>query len=141
MTGAIGQRAERSIEPLLAGFLFALAGWSLFIKYLFPIAWSIAYGEALTEHIYWDAWPLAHAILAWALLAQPSGTRMLAITMAIAEITIVVISLTWFLDDPDWTIWRTNWFVNKIFVLLCFASILAVALSAVGRGWGGTMEQ
>jgi hypothetical protein len=25
-----------------------------------------------------------------------------------------------FLPDPDWTIWRTNWFVNKVFVLAAF---------------------
>ena len=32
-----------------------------------------------------------------------------------------------FLNNPDeeWSIWRTNWFINKIFVLLGFLLILA----------------
>lgn len=121
---------------MLAAFLFVIAGWSIFIKYVFPIAWSLAYGEPLGTFVYWDAWPVAHAVLGWALLTQPFGTRVLAITIAIVEIGIVATSFAWFLGDPDWTIWRTNWFVNKVFVLVCFVGVLAVALSGTGRRWG-----
>lgn len=123
-------------ETFLAAFLFVLAGWTVFIKYVFPLAWSIAYNESLTAHVYWDAWPAVHALLGWALLAQPAGTRLFAIAVSVAEIAIVVASLGLFLDDPAWTIWRTNWFVNKVFVLVCFAGVLAVALSGAGARWG-----
>ena len=122
------------VETLLAGFLFVLAGWTLFIKYLFPAAWSIAHGEPLTAHVYWDAWPLAHALLGWALLTQPAGTRQLALVVAVAEIVIVVASFALFLRDPEWSIWRTNWFVNKVFVLICFTLVLVAALTR-GRRW------
>lgn len=133
----VAGRAQRGfvVEALLAGFLFVLAGWSVFIKYVFPMAWAAAHGEPLTEYVYWDAWPVAHAILGWALLAQPAGTRALALAMAVVEIAIVVASFTLFLDDPDWSIWRTNWFVNKVFVLLCFVLVLIAAL-ARGADWG-----
>ena len=127
-------------ETFLASFLFVLAGWTAFIKYLFPVAWSLAHGEPLSAHVYWDAWPVVHALLGWALLAQPAGTRALAIAVSVAEITIVVVSLALFLDDPDWTIWRTNWFVNKVFVLICFALVLAAALTRVGARWKSTGE-
>ena len=29
-----------------------------------------------------------------------------------------------FLGEPEWTIWTTNWFVNKLFVLGCFVLML-----------------
>ena len=34
----------------------------------------------------------------------------------------VVLAL--FLAAPEWTIWTTNWFINKLFVLLCFGLML-----------------
>ena len=112
----------------LAHLLFILAAWTLFIKYLFPIGYSLAYGEPLTRYIYWDLWPIAHIWLGWALLARPTYTRMLAIAMSIIEIAIICTLFAHFLAEPDWSIWRTNWFVNKAFVLSCFALILGTAL-------------
>lgn len=112
----------------LAHFLFVLAAWTLFIKYLFPIAFAIAEGEALTQWIYWDLWPIAHVGLGWALLSRPPGTRRLAIGMATIEVAIIATLLWLFLADPEWSIWRTNWFVNKVFVLACFVLVLATAL-------------
>ena len=32
--------------------------------------------------------------------------------------------LALFLAAPEWTIWTTNWFINKLFVLLCFGLML-----------------
>lgn len=112
-------------NQFLAHFLFILAGWTVVIKYLFPISYSLAYGYSLTEFIFWDLWPVAHVWLGWALLRQPAYTRPLAIGMSIVEILIILSMFTWFLQDPEWSIWRTNWFINKIFVLLCFLLILA----------------
>jgi len=33
---------------------------------------------------------------------------------------IVVTKFALFLPHPEWTIWRVNWFVNKVFVLAAF---------------------
>ncbi len=79
-------------------------------------------------YIYWDLWPVAHVWLGWALLVRPGYTRMLAIGMSIVEIVIIVSLFALFLSDPQWSIWRTNWFVNKVFVLGCFILVLAMAL-------------
>ena len=124
----------------LAHFLFVLAAWTVFIKYLFPIAFAWAEGEALTRWIYWDLWPVAHVWLGWALLTRPPWTRTLAIWMAIIEIAIIVTSFWLFLAEPDWSIWRTNWFVNKVFILACFVLVLATALFWPERLAGRTVN-
>jgi hypothetical protein len=117
-------RTESRWTVFLAHFLFILAAWTVVIKYLFPIAYAWAYGKPVTEHIFLDFWPIAHVWLGWALLNQPRYTRWLAIGMSVVEIIIIVSMFVWFLSDPDWSIWRTNWFINKIFVLICFILIL-----------------
>ena len=111
-----------------AHFLFLLVAWTGFIKYLFPIAFALVSGEPWNTHVYWDLWPLAHLWLGWALLTQATYARQLAIAMSVIEIIIIVSKFTIFLSAPEWTIWRTNWFVNKVFVLGCFILILATAL-------------
>ncbi|WGL17995.1 hypothetical protein PVT68_06770 [Microbulbifer bruguierae] len=116
----------------LAHCLFFLAAWTLFIKYLFPIGFALATGEPWNSHVYWDLWPLAHVWLGWALLAQPGYTRRLAIVMSVIEIAIIVSKFVVFLGDPEWTLWRGNWFVNKVFVLVCFILILVTALVKPG---------
>ncbi len=116
----------------LAHFLFILAAWSVTIKYLFPVAYAGALGEPLTRYIFWDLWPVAHIWLGWALLRWPWYTGRLAVAMSVVEIAIIVTLFTLFLSDPEWSIWRTNWFINKVFVLLCFVLILATF--TLGRG-------
>ncbi|MFW5824539.1 MAG: hypothetical protein ACOCVV_06210 [Marinobacter sp.] len=116
----------------LAHLFLVLVAWTVFIKYLFPVGFALAGGEAWTTYIYWDLWPLAHLWLAWALLARPRYTRMLAIGMAVVEIVIIVTLFTRFLADPEWSIWRTNWFVNKVFVLVSFVLVLGTALVCPG---------
>ena len=110
----------------LAHFLFILVAWTIVIKYLFPIGFSAARGEPLTAHIFWDLWPVAHLWMGWALLRQPSYTRTLAIVMSVVEIIIIVTLFHRFLSssDHEWSIWRTNWFINKIFVLTFFVLLL-----------------
>jgi hypothetical protein len=108
----------------LAHFLFVLAAWTITIKYLFPITFAAAHGEPLTRYIFWDLCPIAHVWLGWALLRWPWYTPYLAIGMAVAEIAIIVIRFAEFLAEPSWTIWWTNWFINKLFVLVCFLLIL-----------------
>ncbi len=112
----------------LAHLLFVLAAWSVFIKYLLPMAFAMAAGESLTRYIYWDFWPLVHVWLGWALLARPRYAWWLALLVSIAEILIVVTLLTGFLADPDWNMWRSNWFVNKVFVLGGFLLLLGTLI-------------
>jgi hypothetical protein len=108
----------------LAHFLIVLAVWTVTIKFLFPIGYAMAYGLPLGSHVYWDFWWVVHLWLAWALLHWRSYTYLAAIMVSVVEIAIVVTKLAWFLAAPDWTIWTTNWFINKLFVLLCFGLML-----------------
>ncbi|BFM06380.1 hypothetical protein GCM10025791_09470 [Halioxenophilus aromaticivorans] len=101
----------------------------MFIKYLFPLIYSAAYGLPLASHIYWDLWPLAHLWLAWALIRQAPYQRRLAAAMSVVEIIIIVTFFARFLSDPEWTIWRTNWFINKVFVLAAFVALLYLVLA------------
>lgn len=96
------------------------------IKYIFPIAHAATYGLPLTSHVAWDLWPVAHVWLAWVLLRWKPYTAWLAIAMSAVEIVIIVTLFYRFLSspEPEWTIWRTNWFINKVFVLSCFILIL-----------------
>jgi uncharacterized membrane protein SirB2 len=44
--------------------------------------------------------------------------------VSVVEIIIIVTKFALFLPAPEWTIWRTNWFINKCFVLACFIGLL-----------------
>jgi len=112
----------------LAHLFLILVAWTLFIKYLFPISFALVTNEVWSTYIYWDLWPVAHLWLAWALLAGPWYTRLLAIGMSVVEILIITTLFIWFLAEPEWSIWRTNWFVNKVFVLAAFVLVLSTAL-------------
>ena len=92
----------------IAHFLILLSAWTLVIKYVFPVA---------------------HLWLAYALLRPQSYTFLLAVGVSVVEIIIVVTKFILFLPDPDWTIWTTNWFINKVFVLACFCLLLPHALA------------
>ena len=113
----------------LAHLLFVLAAWSVFIKYVFPIAFALFGDLPWHTYIFWDLWPVAHVWLGWALLAQPVYTRWLAAGMSVVEIIIIATLFAGFLADPEWTIWRTNWFVNKVFVVTAFMLILGTVIA------------
>ena len=110
----------------LAHFLFVLAAWTVVIKYLFPVAFAVAHGLPPATHVYLDFWPAVHVWLGWALLARPRYAFALALVVALLETGIVATKFVFFLflDEPRWTIWTTNWFVNKLFVLGCFVLML-----------------
>lgn len=109
----------------LAHFLIVLAAWTVTVKFLFPMAYALGEGVPLTSYIYWDFWWVVHLALAWSLLHWRSYTYVLAIAVSIAEIVIVSVKFVIFLSAPEWTIWSTNWFINKLFVLVCFCMMLA----------------
>ena len=109
-----------------AHFLYFLAAWTLVIKFAFPIAMAVAEGAPPGTYLYWDFWWVVHMWLGWSILNWQRYTYWLALGVAAVEIVIVVLKLWWFLEDPKWTIWQTNWFINKLFVLACFTGVLAL---------------
>ena len=113
----------------LAHFLIVLAAWTLTIKFVFPVAFALADGLPITTHIYWDFWWVVHLWLARALLNWRSYSYVLAIGVSVVEILIIVTKFGFFLAAPEWTIWSTNWFINKLFVLACFCLMLGYLLA------------
>ncbi|HEX7810275.1 MAG TPA: hypothetical protein VF460_00075 [Burkholderiales bacterium] len=114
-----------------ADFLFVLAAWTLVIKYIFPVAYALNVGQPALTYVMWDFWWVAHIWLGWALIRQPRYTFPLALTVSVVEIVIVVTKFVMFLSGPQWDIWHTNWFINKVFVLACFVLLFAYLLA----GW------
>ena len=112
----------------LADFLFVLAAWTLVIKYIFPMAYALSEGVPLLTYVMWDFWWVAHIWLGWALIWRPRYTLALAVVVSVVEIIIVVTKFALFLAEPEWDIWRTNWFINKCFVLACFILLLGYVL-------------
>ncbi len=105
--------------------LILLACWTLVIKFIFPLAYDSAYGHPPGTHIYWDFWWVVHLWLAWALLHWQRYTVLLVTIVSIVEIIIIAVKFWYFFRAPDWTLWQTNWFINKVFVLGCFILLLA----------------
>jgi hypothetical protein len=112
------------VIAFFAHFLFILAAWTLLIKYLFPVAYALNEGVPITSYVFWDFWWVVHIGLAWSLLHWRRYTYAAAIAISVAEIVIIVTKFVSFLSAPEWTIWRTNWFINKVFVLACFVMLL-----------------
>jgi hypothetical protein len=112
----------------IAHFLFLLAAWSVVIKYLFPMAYALAEGAPIGTYVFLDFWPVVHVWVGWSLLHWQRYSYALGLTVSITEIVIVAAKLVLFLQAPEWTIWRTNWFINKLFVLACFVLLLGYLL-------------
>jgi len=112
----------------IAHFLCILAAWTIVIKYLFPIAYALAEGSPAGTYVFLDFWPVAHLVLAWSLLNWRRWTFAFALVVSVAEIAIIVTKFAIFFSAPEWTIWRTNWFINKLFVFGCFVWLLAFLL-------------
>lgn len=108
----------------LAHWLILLAAWTLVIKFVFPLVFDAAYGHAAGTHVYWDFWWVIHLWLAYALYTRPGYLWWLAIVVSVVEIGIIGVKFYFFFQQPDWTLWQTNWFVNKVFVLSCFIVLL-----------------
>lgn len=119
------------MDRFFAHFLFILAAWTLLIKYLFPAAYALAEGVPITTYVMLDFWWVAHIWLGWALLTRPRYTFALALIVSVVEVIIVVTKFALFLPAPEWNIWRTNWFINKVFVLACFVMLLVYLLRNV----------
>ena len=116
-----------------AHFLFILSAWTLTIKFFFPVAYAVAYGVPPGTHIYWDFWWVVHIWLGWALLHWQRYSFALAIAVSVVEIAIIVGKFVLFLSAPQWSVWQTNWFINKLFVLACFTLLLTYCLVNASR--------
>jgi hypothetical protein len=112
----------------LVNFLFILAAWTLLIKFILPVIFAMSEGAAITHYIMWDFWWVVHILLGISMLNWASYTYSFAMLSSLAEISIIVTKFYLFLSDPDWTIWKMNWFVNKVFVLVCFIFLLVYLL-------------
>ena len=119
---------KQNIFIFISGWLFLLALWTIFIKFIFPILYSLTYEDNLTKLILWDFWWVAHIILAISFLNPSKFTYFFGVLISITEIIIVIIKLFFFFDNPNWNIWDTNWMINKVFVLLIFNIILFTLL-------------
>ena len=119
-----GVSAEHPVRIFLAHWLILLAAWTLVIKFIFPSVFDAAYGHDAGTHLYWDFWWVVHLLLAWALYRQPAWLWWFAVCVSLVEIAIIVIKFGLFFQQPDWNIWQTNWFINKVFVLTCFITLL-----------------
>lgn len=122
------------ITRWLGQFLFLLGGYTLIIKFFIPVTMALQEGEPLTHYIMWDFWWVAHWILGYGLL-HPKKLRWLpgqavgfALLVSTVEIVIVVTKFVLFSLQPEITYWTVSWFVNKIFVLACFISLLKLLL-------------
>lgn len=109
----------------LAHWLILLAAWTLVIKFIFPLVFDSVYGHTTGTHVYWDFWWVIHLWLAYALYARPAYLWWLAVIVSVVEIGIISIKFFLFYQQPHWTLWQTNWFINKVFVLACFIVLLA----------------
>jgi hypothetical protein len=88
----------------------------------------LAEGVPIGTYVFWDFWWVIHIWLGWSLLHWQRHTFAFATVVSVAEIVIVATKFALFLAEPEWTIWRTNWFVNKLFVLACFVLLLGYLL-------------
>jgi hypothetical protein len=116
------------VLTFIAHFLFVLAAWTLVIKCIFPVAYALAEGVPIDTYVLWDLWWVVHIWLGWSLLHWRRYTYVAAVGISVAEIAIITTKFIAFLSAPQWTIWRTNWFINKVFVLSCFVLLLGYCL-------------
>jgi len=116
------------VKLFFAHWLMLLAAWTLVIKFIFPLIYDAAYGQPIGSHLYWDFWWVIHLWLAWALYRQSRYWWWFAVVVSGMEIGIISIKFMLFLRQPEWTIWQSNWFINKVFVLSCFVLLLIYCL-------------
>ena len=114
-------------------YLVILAAWTLVIKFIFPISYAILEEVSWSTYVMWDFWWVAHLWLAWAFLVQWRYLYPVAYIISVLEVLIISFKFYFFLGNPDWTIWTTNWFINKVFVLSCFLLIFGYLVMGIKR--------
>ena len=137
----MSKEAPWNILTFIAHFLFILAAWTLVIKFLFPISFALAEDLPLASYIFWDFWWVIHIALALSILNWSRRTYYFALLVSVVEIAIIVAKFVFFAAAPVWSIWKTNWFINKIFVLTCFVFLFIILIRYRGMLQGDSYEQ
>ena len=126
--------------------LVVLATWTVVIKFLVPVLWATAAwfegSPGVRAPIMWDFWWVMHLGLAWMIGTRSRWTVPSGLTIAAAEVAIVVVKLALFLRAPEFSFWRLLWLTNKLFVLALFVVILVLLVfpgyrRAIGGSGGG----
>lgn len=120
------------MRQFFAHFLFLLSAWTLTIKWILPVVWAIGENAPLTTYIWWDFWWVVHIWLGCSLLFGSRYLLGFVYIVSILEICIVVTKFGLFFSSPEWSMWTMNWFVNKVFVLICFVMLLSHAVVRKG---------
>ena len=107
-----------------AYWLFIMAGWTLIIKFILPVSYAIYAGQPVTTYIMWDFWWVIHIALGYFLLNYQYWVRYFTLVVSLAEIIIIVVKFIDYYLHPITTFWKINWFINKVFVLALFISLL-----------------
>ncbi len=112
--------------------LVVMATWTLVIKFLAPVLYSVAESAAGRAPsgvpVMWDFWWAAHLALAWMLWTRHPSARVAGLCVAAVEILIVTVKLAAYLGHPDTSFWRLLWFTNKVYVLAFFVFLLVLLL-------------
>lgn len=111
--------------------LVVMIVWTLVVKYLTPLLWSLSEalaGRDAANHLMWDFWPATHLLLALLLWRGARPTWIVGVGLSLAESAVVLVKITLFLGAPEWSFWKLLWFSNKIYVLGFFLCLLTVLL-------------
>ena len=120
---------KNKLPIIISSWLIFIAAWTILIKFIFPVLYALHYGENFTKYIMWDFWWIAHLWLAYSFLNISRNTYFIGLIICIFELIIIIYKLYIFFIFPQWTIWETNWMINKIFVLILFIFITKILIS------------
>jgi len=120
---------KNKLPIIISSWLIFIAAWTILIKFIFPVLYALNYGENITRYIMWDFWWVAHLWLAYSFLNISRNTYFIGLLICVFELIIIIYKLYVFFIFPQWTIWETNWMINKIFVLILFIFITKILIS------------
>ena len=125
---SVCKRLKNKLPIIISSWLIFIAAWTILIKFIFPVLYALNYGENITKYIMWDFWWIAHLWLANSFLNLSKKTYYIGMLICISELIIIIYKLIAFFISPQWTIWETNWMINKIIVLILFIIITVILL-------------
>lgn len=123
-TNEIMPLSNRNIPMWMGRALYMFAIWTVTIKFIIPIAWSLIWSLSLTRFILWDAWWIAHLYVGYLLIEKPHKTWPWIFVLTLTEIGVIGFKFIGFYESPVFNVWRMNWYVNKWFMLIYFVFCL-----------------
>lgn len=109
------------------GYILALlAIYSLLIKMVVPILWSLTQRSPLFEHTFLDGWWVAYLAIGMMMMrgVARSWLWVAAVLVLVGELIVIPWKLTLFLLAPKLDFWHLNWFINKSILLSYFVPLL-----------------